>query len=298
MVKIRQERIPEVQYSPPAAGAAGVEVVSLDELRRRMRQHEPSPRAQRPDFHLLLTVDRGVVWHMVDFHDYAVADGAWLWIRPGQVQRFGDLQAASGSVVMFPAGTLPVATASDVGLEDPFGRSLWTPSGADEGAVRQALDHLTQEFAAIGLPAAARSAILHHLLAVLVLRLTDLATPAGTPRGEHAATFLRFRADVDTGFTDHRDVAYYAQHLGYSSRTLTRACLDSAGIGAKEFIDRRVVLEAKRLLAHSDDPAATIAAKLGFPDASNFVKYFSLRAHTTPVAFRQRFRAGGIASKG
>jgi len=53
-----------------------------------------------------------------------------------------------------------------------------------------------------------------------------------------------------------------------------------------------VVLEAKRLLAHSDDPAATIAAKLGFADASNFVKYFSLRAHATPAAFRQQFLAG------
>ncbi len=292
MVKIRQAKIPEVRYSPPAAGASGVEVVSIAELHRRMRQHEPSPQAQRPEFHLLLTVDRGVIWHMIDFHDYAVADGAWLWVRPGQVQRFGDLTAASGSVVMFPPGTLPPTTASDAGLDDPFGRTLWTPSGAEGRAVRQALDHLTEEFNFTGVPAAARSAILHHLLAVLLLRLTSLAAPAGTPRGEHAATFLRFRAAVEDNFAEHRDVAYYARHLSYSPRTLTRATVDAAGIGAKEFIDRRVVLEAKRLLAHSDDTAATIAARLGFPDASNFVKYFALRAGVTPAAFRQDFRTG------
>lgn len=294
MVKIGHHEIPEVSYSPPAEAAAGVEVVSLAELHRRMSRHEDSPRAQRPDFHLLITVDRGVIWHMVDFHDYALADGAWIWVRPGQVQRFGDLSAASGSVVMFPSGALPPSTATDVALDDPFGPTVWTPSGTDERALRTALAHLRQESVATGVPGPARTAILRHLLAVLVLRLTHLAAPTGTPREEHATTFLRFRAAVEEGFAEHRDVAHYARHLGYSPRTLTRASVEAAGVGAKEFIDRRVVLEAKRLLAHTDDSAASIASRLGFPDASNFVKYFALRAHATPAAFRQQFREGTI----
>lgn len=292
MVRIGHDVIPEVRYAPPVMGAAGVEVLSIAELHRRMRSSEASPRAQRPDFHLLLTVDDGVIWHMVDFHDYALADGAWLWVRPGQVQRFGDISAASGSVVLFPAGALSPTTASEAALDDPFGRTLWVPSGTDAVAVRQALGHLTQEFQSTDVPAPARSAILHHLLTVLLLRLTNLAAPAGTPRGEQADTFLRFRAAVEKGFTEHRDVAYYARDLGYSPRTLTRAAVDAVGVGAKEFIDRRVVLEAKRLLAHTDDPAAIIAARLGFPDASNFVKYFALRTGATPTAFRQQFCSG------
>ncbi|WP_235915641.1 helix-turn-helix domain-containing protein [Puerhibacterium puerhi] len=193
---------------------------------------------------------------------------------------------------MFPPGTLATTTATEVGLDDPFGRALWTPTGNDAVAMRHALEHLTREFKATDMPAQARSAMLHHLLAALLLRLTNLIEPAGTIPAEHADTFLRFRDAVETGFLNHRDVAYYAQRLGYSPRTLTRAALAATGVGAKELIDRRVVLEAKRLLAHSDDPAATIAAKLGFADASNLVKYFSLRAHATPAAFRQQFLAG------
>jgi AraC-like DNA-binding protein len=292
MVKNGQGDIPEVRYAPPDSGASGVEVLSIAELRRRMRGHAASRQAQRPDFHLLLTVDRGLVWHMVDFHDYAVADGAWLWVRPGQVQRFGDLTAVSGSVVLFQPGTVDPDTASDVRLDDPFGRTLWSLTGEDQRAMRHALDHLTGEFRSTELPAHARSAIMQHLLAVLVLRLTNLSSPAGTPHEEHAATFLRFRSAVETDFAHHRDVAYYARHLGYSPRTLTRASIAAAGIGAKEFIDRRVMLEAKRLLAHGDEPVATVAAKLGFPDASNFVKFFALRARATPAAFRQQFRSG------
>ncbi len=293
MVKNGQTAIPEVRYTPPTADASGVEVVSLAELHRRMQRHEPSPRAQRPDFHLLLTVDKGVVWHMVDFRDYAVADGAWLWVRPGQVQRFGDLSKASGSVVMFPPGTLAPATATDVRLNDPFANVLWTPTGDDARAMRHSLDHLDREFKSADLPTPTKTSVLQNLLAVLTLRLTHLAAPAGTHPSEPDATFLRFRASVEENFLHHRDVAFYARHLGYSTRTLTRASIAATGIGAKEFIDRRVILEAKRLLAHTDDPAAAIGTRVGFPDASNFVKFFALRSGSTPAAFRQRFQSPG-----
>lgn len=43
--------------------------------------------------------------------------------------------------------------------------------------------------------------------------------------------------------------------------------------------------------AHRDDPINRIADRLGFDDASNFVKYFTQRAGITPSAFRRQFQA-------
>jgi AraC-like DNA-binding protein len=82
----------------------------------------------------------------------------------------------------------------------------------------------------------------------------------------------------------------YACLLGYSARTLSRADEDAAGVGAKQFIDRRIVLEAKRLLAHTDLPAATIAKSLGLSSATNFSKYFRQRTGQTPLEFRRAIR--------
>ena len=48
-------------------------------------------------------------------------------------------------------------------------------------------------------------------------------------------------------------------------------------MSAKEFIDARVVLEAKRRLVHELTPVTLIARDLGFDDPSNFSKYFSQR---------------------
>lgn len=87
----------------------------------------------------------------------------------------------------------------------------------------------------------------------------------------------------------------YARTLGYSGRTLSRATLAGAGLNAKEFVDRRVVLEAKRLLAHGDRTAAQISDQLGFVNPSQFSKYFLHRTGQSPIEFRNgiRGRDGG-----
>ncbi len=288
MVKNGHTRIPEVQYTSPASGAAGIEVLSIAELHRRVERHDPQRATQRPDFHVLLAVTDGLLWHMVDFQDYAVTAGRWVWVRPTQVQHFGDLTGATGTVVLFQPGTLEPSTASDVGLDNPFAPTLWTLTGEDQLATHRALTHLISEFGSNGIPTSTRATVLSNLLAVLLLRLTAGTATVGTPPAEYADTFLRFRTAVEADFARHRDVGHYARHLGYSPRTLTRASFAATGFGAKEFIDRRVVLEVKRLLAHTDDSVAAIASALGFPDASNFVKFFALRADVTPAAFRQR----------
>lgn len=296
MVKIRHDEIRRIHYVASPSSALGVEVMSIAELRHRMRRHggeegvrdaQGSGRTQRPEFHLLITVNHRLLWHMVDFTDYALTNGTWLWVRPGQVQRFGDLSSATGTLVLFEPDFLDPATAAAVGLDDPFGRTLWRVTDEDAAAMHRALDHLAHEYRATRTTASVRAAMLQRLLAVLLLRMTNLTAPVGSTTTEYAETFQRFRMLVEDDYAQARDVGYYARRLGYSPRTLTRAALAAAGVGAKEFIDRRVILEAKRLLAHSDEPVAGIAAGLGFLDTSNFVKYFAQRTDSTPTAFRK-----------
>ena len=120
--------------------------------------------------------------------------------------------------------------------------------------------------------------------------MAHLTAPAGSPAPEPDAAYLRFRDAVEKDFATTRRVEDYAETLGYSARTLSRATLAAAGLGAKEFIDRRVVLEAKRLLAHSDQTAGRIADRLGFSSPTHFSKYFHHRTGQTPITFRDTVR--------
>ncbi|MFE1838641.1 helix-turn-helix transcriptional regulator [Streptomyces sviceus] len=293
MVKNRHDAargVPEISFAAPAGTPAGVEVLPLAELRRRV----PADRLtapQRPDFHHLIAVTGGTLWHTVDFTAYALEPGSWLWVRPGQVQQWGDLTHAEGTLVLFREDFLDPATAAGALVADPHAPVLRRPLPEDAQALRLAADHLAAEFRALGrLPLEIHTAALRHLLAVLVLRLAHLTAPVGSPVPEPDATYLRFRDAVERDFARTRRVEDYAVALGYSARTLARATLAAAGLGAKEFIDRRVVLEAKRLLAHSDQSAARIADRLGFSSATHFNKYFHQRTGQTPIAFRDTVR--------
>ncbi|MFC8428198.1 helix-turn-helix domain-containing protein [Streptomyces sp. NPDC057253] len=297
MVKKRHDfsrEIPAVPFAAPAGTPAGVEVMSLAELRRRVCE-DTLGRPQRPDFHHLLTLSAGELRHVVDFDGCTLRPGSWLWVRPGQVQQWGDLTKAEGTLILFRQDVLDPATATAARVDDPYAPAVTVPLAADAEAVMLAAEHLSREFWALGqLPLDVHVVALRHLLAVLLLRLSHLTTPPAGPAPEPDETYLRFRDAVERHFTTTRRVEDYADMLGYSSRTLARASLAGAGISAKEFIDRRVVLEAKRRLAHGDETAAQISDHLGFGTPSQFSKYFTQRTGSSPIDFRKgiRGRAG------
>jgi AraC-like DNA-binding protein len=296
MVKMRHAaEIPDIGFAAPVGLPPGLEVMTLADLRERAanRMGADFMRPLRPSFHHLVALHRGRLRNTVDFTGYDLEPGTWLWSRPGQVHQWGDLTGAAGTLIIFEQGFLDPATSAR--LDDPYGAVVRVPAEADQQALRAATIALEQEFRTPGrLPLETHLTILRHLLSVVVLNLVQPGASPGRPAPQATQTFLRFRAAVETRFASTRRLEDYARTLGYATRTLSRASMDAAGVGAKEYIDRRVLLEAKRLLAHGDQPAAKIAIRLGFSSATNFSKFFHQRTGMTPLAFRQAVR--GTAS--
>ncbi|MGK5730560.1 helix-turn-helix domain-containing protein [Streptomyces sp. URMC 124] len=286
----------ELVYQAPPGTPAGVEVMPVAELRTRAPEGLLGT-PQRLDFHQIIAVRSGATAHTVDFTGHWLEEGSVLWVRPGQVQQFGDPELIEGTVVLVQPGFLPSGSPVAAVADDPFRPVVWQPVGQDREAVFCAVGHLEADFrTGTGLPSDVHTDVLRHLLSVLVLRLAHLTAPVGSRVPAPADAFLRFRAAVERDFATSHRVADYARALGYSSRTLSRATAAAAGVGAKEFIDRRVMLEAKRLLAHSGLPAARIAGRIGFDDAANFSKFFQHREGCSPGAFRSRMRGPAAPS--
>jgi AraC-like DNA-binding protein len=103
---------------------------------------------------------------------------------------------------------------------------------------------------------------------------------------EHA-NFRRFRKLLDADLSTQHQVQHYANALGMSEKTLSRVCVAATGVPAKSVINQRLVLEAKRLLAHTTLAVQTIGRELGFAEPSNFVKFFRKQAGMPPLAFRR-----------
>jgi AraC-like DNA-binding protein len=288
LVNTRQDDITGRLFAPasepaPRNGTPVIEILSLARLRASDGAAELA-RPFRSDRHCLLTLTAGATRYAVDFAEHDVTPGQWLWARPGQVQRWGALDRAEGTVIRFATEFLDPDTAIGVCVDDPHAPVLRVPGAEDHALLRAATTQLQWEHAADRLPLDTRLQVLRHLLAVLVLRIASLPAPQAGP--DPSEVYLAFRDAVERDFANSRRLSDYAEALAYSPRTLSRATLAVAGIPAKEFIDRRVILEAKRMLACSPVPAARIGERLGFSSATNFNKFFAQRTGTTPIAFR------------
>ncbi|WP_309097522.1 AraC family transcriptional regulator [Streptomyces sp.] len=277
-----------------SVGGVGMQVGPMG-TGRPWRAEAPLERVHRIDFHVVMLFGeggKGPVRHMVDFTEYEAGAGDLLWIRPGQVHRFSPTSEYRGTVLTMQPGFLPRSTVEATGLYRYDLPPLLRPDAARLAGLRAALGQLRREYEDTAtLPPSLHTAVLRHTLTAFLLRLAHLATSsAEAVRRQSDSTFTLFRDAVERDFATNHSVSAYADALGYSRRTLVRAVRAATGETPKSFIDRRVVLEAKRLLAHTDLPIGRVGAAVGFPDAANFSKFFHQHTDRTPAAFRAELR--------
>lgn len=288
------EPVAEYGFSNPDLPRLGIEVMDYGALNSRLT---PQVRAgvHRTDFHELFLITAGRAVAMVDFTDYSCPPGTLLHVSPGRVQRLprpADPADAplSALIVLFTPAFPPRLNGART-LLAPFAPAVWHLEPEQHARLAQAIADLDDEYArAVQSPANPVTIdLLRHLLAVLILRIIRIsganAAPTNTPSGDDEL-FLRFQHELERSFAATRGAADYAARMGYSPRTLNRACLAATGRTAKALIDARVALEAKRLLAHTALPVAAIGHRLGFTEPTNFGKFFTRETGTSPGAFR------------
>jgi AraC-like DNA-binding protein len=287
---------------PIARPEVGIHTLRLRDLYQRSAAMEPYARVRLP-VHLLALVTAGRASFRVDFETYPCRPGGLLWARPGQVVGFPP-PGIDATLVLFepvfpydvvdaPALTPPThGSARPIAAGPSVLGTYWQPGGEDSDAIVDGISQLEIDYQRLLAGEAIPVAVLRHQLAGLLLRLSTWE-PEGGP-GQAAADseiLARFRVAVDTRYADSRQVDEYARELGCSVRTLTRASLAATGRTAKQLVDDRVALEAKRLLADSDLPVAEVGVRLGFTEATNFGRFFARTVGSSPGAFRTRARA-------
>lgn len=295
MVKRRHEPVSSIVPVPwmPSRPNLSVEVLRLSELAPLL----PSW-VERLEFHGVLLITRGRCTHEVDFERLALRPGSLVHVRPGQVQRWGLREGVEGFLLIFePSFLFPtrrrsvrdVEASEATGFDEASWPVLARLEPRDSAAAADWMERLARTLVEADGSPHFRALVRHVLLATLLdvaRRFTSVSTLSKVPR-ERAH---RLREDVERSFRVTRNVGDYATRWGVSTRTLDRLSLDAFGVSLKEAIDARVVLEARRLLAHTGLSVAAIGESLGFSEATNFGKFFEARTGERPGAFRARQR--------
>jgi AraC family transcriptional regulator, transcriptional activator of pobA len=92
---------------------------------------------------------------------------------------------------------------------------------------------------------------------------------------------------LEENFRTTQSVSGYAKLLKISSDRLGKAVQERSGRPAGEIIRQRLLLEAERLLAHTEMTVSEIAYGLNFQDPAYFSRFFRRLTGQSPGEFRQ-----------
>lgn len=104
----------------------------------------------------------------------------------------------------------------------------------------------------------------------------------------YSSTVEAFNELIESNFTTHRDVLFYAAALHTHPNNLNSVIKKATGLTAKQTITSRVLIEAKYLLASGTLSVKEIAYELGFDDPNYFNSFFKKELHVTPAQYRDQ----------
>ncbi|GAB6010092.1 helix-turn-helix domain-containing protein [Dysgonomonas reticulitermitis] len=131
--------------------------------------------------------------------------------------------------------------------------------------------------------------ILRNLVVNLFL-LSSTANYEGQLKSGHLLNYaLQFSELVNDYAFFEKGKRFYADKIGITEKALDKSLQFIYHKTFKEILANRILIEAMKLLVFSDKTITQIAHELGY-DASNFIKFFSLRKRIHPKDLRIDYR--------
>jgi AraC-like DNA-binding protein len=97
----------------------------------------------------------------------------------------------------------------------------------------------------------------------------------------------QFKRIVENHFREWHQVKNYAENLNVTPSYLNDVIKLAIGISAKDFIQNRLILEAKRMSVFTDKSIKEIGFELGFEDPSHFSKFFKTCTGKSFMEFKE-----------
>jgi AraC-like DNA-binding protein len=282
----------------------GMTEVAAGDLRRQgivvipfMDSIARNPERLRPHLHefFQIFILHGSARVMHDFVEFKALGTTIVFMSPGQIHTARPSPGLRGTTVsftqeFFDGSSPPPSRLLDFDFFFPAEIRPWlSVPPASEKEILPLFRDLQNEFDR-GLPGAVD--VLRATLHILLVRVSRLYAKKRPPRAISRASQLarQFQLSVERHFREERSLAEYARELGVSTNHLHDVVREVTGHSAGEILRQRRLLDAKRLLSHTDLSVSEIGYQLGFRDPSYFSRFFRQAAGLTPAEFRLQIR--------
>lgn len=245
---------------------------------------EEVERAHRDGGYTFIVQEEGNTTIEIDFQTYCIEAPAVIYINPHQVHRVISFENASLSTWIITEENIRPEYLSL--LEDRAPVNILPVKSA-------ALTVLTDTVALCMKLSLKKTEVLYHsilkescntLVALIVSQYLALAKPAGYHTRFEDIT-RAFKTALEKNFKTIKNPRDYAGLLNLSTSYLNECVKATTGKPVSVHIQRRIILEAKRLLYHSGKSVKEIADELGYDDFSYFTRLFTKTVGVSPTVF-------------
>lgn len=250
---------------------------------------EAAGQSHRDDYHLFLIQEAGNMTLEIDFQRYKVNGEAIVYIHPGQVHRMLSFENFSTSFLAIDSVSIRpeyLELLHDIAPVKPLRLTKENLSIFSEMVMlsirlsERKGERLHHSFlkdscnAFIGLMI---SQYVRHSKSIDKLTRFEVITKA-------------FKATLENNFITVKRPAEYAERLNITTTYLNECVKNTTGHSVSYHIQRRIILEAKRLLYHSDRSVKEIAFELGYHDYPYFSRLFTNVTGMSALTFRNKNR--------
>lgn len=249
-------------------------------------------KAHAHDFYLVLLVTEGHGKHTIDFNEYEVEPGSVFVLSPGQVHTWDLSDDTDGYVLFFTKEYFLIDFNKNRLNSLPFFKSSFSIpylklDQPDQSIILNLFTQINDEYKKHQLN---YHDMIRLYLNVMFIEFSRLYSVVNEEQYEYRYELVqlnKFESLIDTHFQEHKSLPFYANEMNLSLKQISHLCKKTVGKTPSEILNDRMILEAKRLIIHSDLSISSISDTLNFSDNSYFCRTFKKNAGITPEQFRK-----------
>lgn len=251
-------------------------------------QFQNSKDSHRHDYHIFLLVQSGKLHVEIDFNSYVLESNSIIYIHPSQIHRIIKTSTTS----FYSLGITNDNISSEYLRQ--LEQSVLPSSPLNLGStithiffesfdLCNKLFHLTNN---AGLNTFVKDACNSFIGLYLSEYLRLIKEKENINR--HEMITRAFRQLLEVNFVTMKKPSDYAMRLNISPIYLRECVRLTSGLSVSEHIQNRIILEAKRMLYHSEKSVKEISVALGYEDYSYFSRLFKKIVGITALEFRKQ----------
>ncbi|MBD0403525.1 helix-turn-helix domain-containing protein [Flammeovirga sp. EKP202] len=263
-------------------------ISKMEEIYDKRKGKKDDP--HRHDYFTLVFTEKAKGEHKVDFRSYPLSGQQIYFISPGQVHQIIEEEKSFGFAIVFSydfllLNNIPLTFIEDLNLFNDFSET--PPLEPNESDFITIQKYLSEMYTIFHSEMSYKQEAIGALLKLVLILCNNVCSLPQEDINTVNTIFRKFKQLINQHYKTDHHTNFYAELLHISPDHLNKVVKQNSGKSAKEHIQSRIIIAAKRMIYFSSLSNKEIGHELGFSEPANFSAFFKKCVGVSPSQFRK-----------